>query len=121
MKFTYCPRCKELRTKPWYALKDRCARCAGDVVLIPIPPAAMTYAVYALVGICFVLVYYGSKADDKLMIYAALAGVVAAMVLQFLELSRGEKYARTRIKPTKSDAAALKKKGWVKDEHDKIA
>lgn len=119
MKFTYCPKCKELRTKPWYAYRNRCARCSGDLAVIPIPAGPITYAVYALVAICFVLVYIGNRDDDQLLVYSAVAGVIAAMVLQFFELVRGEKYARAKVKPTKSDVDVLKAKGWHKDEHDK--
>jgi hypothetical protein len=119
VKFTYCPKCKELRTKPWYAYKDRCARCAGDVAVIPIPPSPLTYVVYALVVICFVLVYFGNSEDNQILLYGAVIGVVAAMVIQFFELARGEKYARAKIKPTKSDVDLLKAKGWGKDQHGK--
>lgn len=119
MKFTYCPKCKELRTKPWYAIRDRCARCAGDVVLIPIPPTTATYAVYILIVACAALAYMGSRDDNHLMVYASLAGVIGAFAIQFFEHFRGEKYAKAKIKLTKSDAPALKKKGWGKDEHDK--
>jgi len=119
VKFTYCPKCKELRTKPWYAWRDRCARCVGEVVVIPIPPGPLTYVVYALVGVGFALAYVGSREDNRLMVYAAVAAVVALFAIQFFELARGEKYAKAKIKLTKSDAPALKKKGWGKDEHDK--
>lgn len=114
MKFTYCPRCKELRTKPWYAIRDRCARCGGDVTLIPIPPGKLTYLMYGIMGLSLLMVYLGTSRDDRAFVYVALGCIVAMFIVQAKELARGERYSKSRIKPTESDFSELARRGWFK-------
>lgn len=111
MKYLYCPKCKELRVKPWYSLRDRCARCHNDVRVIDVPKTATTYAVYVLAAGAFAAVYAYTRLDDRYYLWLGLALVVAMMALQFKDLLRGEKYAKAKIKITKSDID-LRKKGW---------
>lgn len=111
MKYLYCPNCKELRVKPWYSMRDRCARCLGDVRVIPIPNSALTYAVYVLAAVAVVFAYLYMQDYGDLYIYAAALFTAAMGIIQFRELTRGERYARTKIKMTRSDRAALDKKG----------
>jgi len=110
VKYLYCPNCKELRVKPWYSIKDRCARCHGDVRSIEIPRASWTYVVYVLAAAAFALVYANTRNEEPMFLYAAIALVVAMMVVQFKELARGERYARAKIKVTRSDSDIMKKK-----------
>ena len=112
MKYLYCPKCKELRVKPWYTLTDRCPRCRGSVRVIEVPRSFGTYAVYILTAAAFALVYLNTQQGNGVFLYVALGLVVIMMIIQFMELSRGEKYARTKIKVTHSDLDALRKKGW---------
>lgn len=112
MKYLYCPKCKELRVKPWYSMRDRCARCGRDVRVIEVPRTLATYAVYVLTAGAFALVYMNTREDVSMYLYLAIVLVVAMMVIQFKELVRGERYARTKIKVTHSDADAMRKKGW---------
>jgi uncharacterized protein (DUF983 family) len=113
VKYLYCPRCKELRVKPWYSLRDRCARCRDDVRVINIPRTISTYAVYVLTAAAFAAVYTYTRLDDRFYLWVGLALVVAMMVIQFKDLSRGEKYARAKIRVTHSDQDLMKKKGWM--------
>lgn len=113
VKFLYCPNCKELRVKPWYAIRDSCARCRDAGRVIEIPRSILTYMIYILTAAAFALIFFHTRQDNNLFLYTAVALVVAMMVIQFKELARGEKYARSKIKVTKSDKEALRKKGWT--------
>jgi len=110
VKYLYCPKCKELRVKPWYSIRDRCARCYGDTKVIPIPPSVFTYVVYVTMGICFVLLYLYSRNNEDTYFYVAIAFAVVMAASQIKELIRGERYARARIKVTRSDVDTMKKK-----------
>lgn len=112
MKYLYCPKCKELRVKPWYSIKDRCARCHNDVRPIEVPRTLASYMIYVLAAAAFALIYLNSKGGDDVYLYTAIVLVVAMMVLQFKELVRGEKYAKAKIKVTQSDTKTMKDKGW---------
>jgi hypothetical protein len=112
VKYLYCPKCKELRVKPWYSMTERCSRCLGDVRAIEIPRGPMTYLVYLLAVVAMTLAYLYTREDDDLFLYAAVAFTVAMGVVQFKELIRGERYARAKIKVTRSDVPAMRKKGW---------
>ena len=113
MKFVYCPKCKELRVKPWYALRPICSRCRDDAKEIVVKKTWLTYLLYALmVGIAAV-VYIYTRSGNSLLLYAGIAGLVAAFIVQAVELSRGERVARARIKATKSDVKGFEAKGWL--------
>jgi membrane protein YdbS with pleckstrin-like domain len=113
VKFLYCPNCKELRVKPWYAIRDSCARCRDAGRVIEVPRSILTYMIYILTAAAFALIFVHTREDNNLFLYTAVALVVVMMVIQFKELARGEKYARSKIKVTKSDKEALRKKGWT--------
>lgn len=110
MKYLYCPKCKELRVKPWYSMRDRCARCLGDVRVIPIPSGVLTYVMYGLAAVAMVFAYLYMQEDDDLYIFVAVVFAVAMGIAQFKELTRGEKYARAKIRLTHSDRVAQDKK-----------
>lgn len=112
MKYLYCPKCKELRVKPWYTIRDRCARCYGDSRVIPIPPSVFTYVVYVTMLACFALLFLYTRNDDDTYLYVAIALAVVMGAAQVKDLFRGEKYARTKIKITHSDTKTMKGKGW---------
>jgi len=94
-------------------MRDRCARCHNDVRVIDVPRSILTYMVYLLTAVAFALIFLHTREDNSLLLYAAVALVVVMMVIQFKELARGEKYARSKIKITSSDKEALRKKGWT--------
>lgn len=113
MKFLYCPKCKELRVKPWYSIRNRCQICFGDATVIKVPPNWMTYVTYVLYVVvpALVAVYvYGHRKD---FIYYAVVGLVALMVVAYADIVRGEEYARSKIKVSGSDAARFRKRGWT--------
>lgn len=113
MKFVYCAKCKELRVKPWYGRWPRCSRCRQEAKEIVVPRTVLSYVVYALVAGVFVTVFLYTRTDDKIFLYGGVVGLVATFIVQAIELSRGERIARSRIRATKSDAAAFRKKGWL--------
>ncbi len=119
MKFLYCPRCKEVRVKPWYSIKGGCTRCRGYAKEIPIPNTLMTYIIYACVASIFVLVYLYTSGGSNLLLYGSIAALIATFILQDRELARGRRIVMATIRPTKSDAKFFRKKGWTKDQRDK--
>ena len=113
MKFVYCPRCKELRVRPWYTWKAWCSRCRQNAREISVPRTHLTYVLYALIALVFALIYTYTRTDETLFLYAGIGGLVATFIVQGVEISRGERIARARIKATKSDAKSFRKKGWL--------
>ena len=113
MKFVYCAKCKELRVKPWYGIRPRCARCRYDAREIAVPRTTLSYIVYALVAVVFATIFTYSRTHNSLFLYGGIVGLVACFIAQAFEISRAEKIARSRIRATKSDAAAFRKKGWL--------
>ena len=114
MKFLYCPKCKELRVKPWYSLRDRCTRCHGDVRVITIPRTPWTYAIYGLTIGTFITVYFHTQSDpdDYSYLYVSIGFLIALMVIQFREVIKGDRLARSKVKITKSDRDQMRRKGW---------
>ena len=112
MKFTYCPKCKEVMVKPWYTTRNRCARCRGDMRVIDVPRGPLTYLMYVLVGAVFVLIYLNSRDANAFLLYGAFGAMVLMLVVQFKELARGARIAKNRIRPTRSDLPEFRKKGW---------
>lgn len=92
-------------------MRDRCARCYGNLSVIPIPPSVFTYVVYVTMAVAFVLLYMYTRNDDDLYLYIAIVFAVVMAGAQVVDLSRGEKYARAKIKMTQSDTKAMKDKG----------
>lgn len=112
MKFAYCPKCKELRVKPWYSLHATCSRCRDAAKEIVVKRTWLTYTLYGIMVAITAAVYQYTRSGNSLLLYAGIAGLVAAFIVQALELSRGERVARARIKATKSDAKGFEAKGW---------
>jgi len=112
VKFIYCAKCKELRVKPWYARRVRCGRCRGEGKEITVPKSGLTYLVYVMMVFVTAAAIMNVNTDDNLYFYLAIVGVVALMVVEFIDISRGEKYARARIRPTTSDVGEFRKRGW---------
>jgi hypothetical protein len=112
VKFIYCAKCKELRVKPWYARRVRCGRCRGEGKEITVPKSGLSYLVYVMMVFVTAAAIMNVNTDDNLYFYLAIVGVVALMVVEFIDISRGEKYARARIRPTTSDVGEFRKRGW---------
>jgi len=100
VKFLYCPMCKELRVKPWYAIRNRCQRCFGEATVIPIPNNWMSYATYVLYVVVPLSIALYLYLKNRSYLYFAIGGLVIMMVITFINLGRAEAYARTRIKTT---------------------
>ena len=113
VKFLYCPECKELRVKSWYAVRDVCSRCRGQARAIVVPRSALTYFSYALYVLVPGLVGVHLLTDADMYLCLSVAGLVAMMIVSYADISKGEKFARAKIKVTSSDKSELRKKGWT--------
>ena len=116
VKYLYCPKCKELRAKSWYQIRDKCQLCFADATAIPIPNTWATYLLYALYVVTpgLVLVYVYN--DDKSYLYASVVLLVAMLVISWTEVGRGLAYARAKIKITSADVKDFRKRGWNQDK-----
>ena len=112
MKFLYCPKCKELRVKPWYSFRNRCLRCYGEAVVMNIPNSWMTYVSYILYVVVPLLVVIYVSTDATMWIVGAVALLIVMAVSQYLDILRGEKIAKARIKVTVSDTSKLRGRNW---------
>lgn len=112
MKYLYCPICKQLHVKPWFAVRNKCQNCFGDATVIHIPRNKVTYALYALYVIIPALILAYVEEHAKTYLYVAIAGLVVMMALAYVELVRGEKYAKAKIKITSADVQRFKRRGW---------
>jgi hypothetical protein len=112
VKYLYCPKCKELRVKAWYARRNRCSRCLGDATAIKIPNSWLTYVTYGLYVIIPALAAINLTEKDRLYIWLAFGGLILMIVVSFADMSRGAAYARTKIKVTDGDLHEFRKRGW---------
>ncbi len=112
MKYLYCPRCKQLHVKAWFAIRDRCPVCFEDATVIEVPRNWMTYGAYILYVTvpALILVYVSNHV--KLYLYAALALLAVMMVLAYAEIVRGEKYAREHVRLTVDDSSIFSKRSY---------
>lgn len=116
MKYLYCPRCKELRVKAWYQIKDKCQICFSDARSIKIPNTWMTYLLYALYVVTPSLVLVSVYIDDRSYLYAAVVLLVFMFIVSWLEIGRGLIYAKTKIKVASANVADFRKRGWNKNQ-----
>lgn len=112
MKYLYCPRCKQLHVKPWFAIRNKCQNCFGDATVIPIPANWITYTSYAFYIFVPALILFYVTEHAKTYLYLAIAGLVAMMIVAYVDLVRGEKYAKTKIKIANTDAQTFRRRGW---------
>ncbi|MGQ9588038.1 MAG: hypothetical protein ACUVT7_06640 [Thermoplasmata archaeon] len=113
MKFLYCPSCKELRVKGWYSVRNRCARCLKDARAINIPSSWLTYLSYVLFVAIPVLVGIHVLTDSPGFLYMSAVGLVIMMIVSYLDVIRGEKIAKAKIKITSSDLDEFRRRGWT--------
>lgn len=113
MKYLYCTRCRDIRLKSWYAMRDKCPVCLSDATPIRIPNTWLTYLLYALyvTSPALVLVYVWNH--DRQYLYFALALVFVMMVISWLELGRGRDYARAKVKITHQNIDDFRRRGWT--------
>lgn len=112
VKFLYCPRCKNLRVKPWFAIRDRCEMCFSDAVVIKIPLNSYLVVLYALyiASPAAVLIYIYS--DDIYYLYVGVALLAVMVFISLVAISRGEEYARSKIRMTSSNVSEFRRRGW---------
>jgi len=103
VKFLYCPRCKELRVKSWYSIRDRCSRCFGDATPIKIPFTTYTLALYTFYVLVPALVGLYVITDIRTYLYVSIVAMVIMFAIAWIVISQGEDYARSKIKVTNSD------------------
>lgn len=112
VKYLYCPKCKELRVKPWFAIRNQCQMCFGEAREIRIPNNWMTYLSYVLyIGIP-ALVSISLYLKDRTFLYVAVVLLVVMMVVAYANVLRGEEYAKTRIKVASSALSDFQRRGW---------
>jgi hypothetical protein len=112
VKYLYCPKCKELRVKAWFDLRNRCSRCRGDATAIRIPNSWLTYVTYGLYVIVPALAAVYLTTHVKPYIWLSLGGVILMLVISFADVSRGAAYARKMIRVTNGDLHEFRKRGW---------
>jgi len=112
VKYLYCPKCKELRVKPWFAIRDRCQMCFGEARVIEIPNNWMTYASYLLYAVIPALVAISLYLKDRTYLYLAVILLIIMMAVAYANVARGERYARARIRIASSDLSDFRRRGW---------
>jgi len=113
VKFLYCAKCKDVRVKAWYQLQPRCPRCMGGATLIVVKNSWLTFVTYALYAVIIGLVAVSLRSDDRSYLYWAIGGLVVAVVAAYVDMVRGEKLARKRVKITDSDTSSFRRRGWI--------
>lgn len=113
VKFLYCPKCKDLKPKAWFAISDTCISCLGPARAIPIPAAPLTFAKYALWILVIALVAVHLAVNDRTYLWVAVIGLVAAMILAYVDLQRGERIAKAKIRLTSGDQGLFDKRRLV--------
>jgi len=113
VKFLYCPKCKDLRPKAWFSISDTCISCRGPARAIPIPRTPVTYAKYVLWIVVLAMIALHLKLDDRMFLWAGVVVLAAGMVLAYVDLLRGERKARARIRMTAADLEALRERKRV--------
>jgi phage FluMu protein Com len=113
VKFLYCAKCKDVRVKAWYQMRPRCPRCMRDATMIVVKNSPLTYLTYALYFIVLGLVAYSLRTDDKTFLYYAIVGLAVAVIAAYVDMARGEKLARKRVKIADSDTATFRRRGWI--------
>jgi hypothetical protein len=112
VKYLYCPKCKKLTMKPWFAIRNRCQNCFGDATVIQVPPNWRTYLSYALYVLIPALIAIYVTDDVKTYLYLAVALLFVMMIISYVDIGRGEKYAKDRIKVATTDVDVFKKRNW---------
>ena len=113
VKFLYCAKCKDVRVKAWYQLRPSCPRCLGDATPIVVQNSWLTYVAYTLYVVVIGLVAVSLRSDDRSYLYWAIGGLAIAVIAAYVDMTRGEKLARKRVKITDSDTASFRRKGWI--------
>ena len=113
MKFLYCVRCKDVRVKNWYQIKDKCQVCLSDATPIKIPNTWMTYMLYLMYILTPAVLLVYAMTDDRNLLYVAFVLVFIMMAIAWVELGRGRAYARAKVKITAQNVDDFRRRGWT--------
>ncbi len=113
VKFLYCTKCKDVRVKAWYQLRPACPRCLGVATPIVVKNSLLTYIAYILYVVIIGLVAVSLRENDRTYLYVAIVALVVAVIAAYVDLVRGEKLARKRVRITDADTASFRRKGWI--------
>ncbi|MBN1677959.1 MAG: hypothetical protein JW880_05410 [Candidatus Thermoplasmatota archaeon] len=113
MKFLYCPNCKEVRAKAWYQVRPQCSRCMGRASQIVVPNGPLTYLTYFLYFFVPGLVAVSLITDDKTYLWYAIVGLVLMVTVAMIDLGRGYKLAKKKVRIAASDLHEFRKRGWL--------
>ncbi|OGS55913.1 MAG: hypothetical protein A3K60_03360 [Euryarchaeota archaeon RBG_19FT_COMBO_56_21] len=113
VKYLYCPKCKEVRAKTWYQQRDRCLACIGPATVIKVPNSALTYVNYFLYVFVPGLVAVYLWKEDRSYVWLAVGFLVIMMITSYIDLLRGERYARKKVKIASSDLNEFRRRGWT--------
>lgn len=113
VKYLYCPQCKELRVKSWYQVRNVCSRCFSVATAIEIPRNWMTYVSYVLYVVVPALIGANRITGSATYLRLAIIGLVVMLIVSYMNIVRGEKFARTKIKVAGSNLDQFRKKGWA--------
>jgi hypothetical protein len=103
MKFLYCPGCKQVQPRPWYASK-RCTSCHGDAVVFKVKSSIIGYlatmtAIVSLILAGMYLYDYDTFMGENI-VYAFLLFIILSFALMFVELGRAQKVAEEMVHDT---------------------
>lgn len=113
VKYLYCPKCKEVRAKTWYQQRDRCLACIGPATPIKVPNSMLTYANYFMYVFVPGLVGVYLWSDDRTFLWLAVGFLAVMMITSYIDLLRGERYARQKVKIASSDMNEFRRRGWT--------
>jgi len=113
VKFLYCPKCKEMRAKAWFQMRPQCSRCLGPATQIVVPGGPLTYLTYVLYFVVPGLVAVSLIIDERVYLYYALAGLAVMMIGAMIDLGRGQRIAKSKVKVASSDLHEFRRRGWL--------
>lgn len=96
MQFLYCPDCKQVQPRRWYASK-RCVSCGGEAIIFkvrtgPLGYLAIVTSIVSLVLAGLYLANYDTPLGESI-VYAFLLFVALSFIFMFIELGRAQKVA----------------------------
>jgi hypothetical protein len=100
MQFLYCPDCKQMQPRRWYASK-RCTICQGDAVVLKVKSSLIGYL--ATISAIMSLILAGLYVSDydtligENIVYVFLIFIILAFALMFVELGRAQKVAEEMV------------------------
>lgn len=113
VKFLYCPKCKEIRAKTWFQRRNRCLACIGPATLIVVPNGYLTYLNYVLYILAPMFAIISVLTDTRDYIWVAVGLLIVMMISSYLDLVRGEKIARKKVKIGTTSLHEFRRRGWT--------